>query len=165
MDTLNAFLNIQNKKQPVHLICIGDGPEMNKARLFVKTHNLEDQVTFTGYIPEIEIRPYYSNAEALVFPTYHQEGFPMVVFQSLAAGMPIITTQIRAAADYLTEPDNVLWVEPKNPVSIAGAMNKLLKDKVTRIKMSNNNKLLSQQFTTNKNAIEYKRIFEVLLAQ
>lgn len=164
MDTLNALLILKKEERlPVHLICIGDGPDMKMARSFVEDHMLIDQVTFTGFIPEKDIRPYYSNADALVFPTYHQEGFPMVVFQSLAAGLPIITTRIRAAADYLKEPKNVLWVEPKNPISIEFAMKKLLINHNVRIQMCNNNKLLSEQFTTNNNAIEYNRIFKKIL--
>lgn len=163
IDVLSAFLKIQEEKKLVHLICIGDGPEMVKAKSFVANHNLIGKVLFTGFIPESEIIVYYSNADALVFPTYHQEGFPMVVFQSLAAGLPIITTRIRAAADYLTEPDHVLWVEPKDPENIAKAMKKLLRDKDTRELMSLNNKKLSNQFTTENNANDYKNIFEELL--
>lgn len=164
MDVLEALKIVRTRFRDIHLFCIGDGPEMKKAQQFVNLNDLNSFITFTGFIAEIDTRYYYSNADALVFPSSH-EGFPMAVFQSLAAGIPIITTRISASADYFKEPDNVLWVEPKNPESIAGAMNKLLIDKVTGIQMSNNNKLLSQQFTTNKNALEYKRIFEELLAQ
>ena len=44
----------------------------------------------------------------------------MVIFNAAAAGLPIITTRIRAAADYLKEPDNCLWVEPRSPDLLAG---------------------------------------------
>ena len=45
--------------------------------------------------------------------TYHQEGFPMAVFQAVGAGWPVITTRIRAAADYFVENEHCLWVEKK----------------------------------------------------
>lgn len=163
MDVINAFFKIQRGNQSVYLICIGDGPEMNKAKMFVKDNKITERVFFTGFIRESEIIPYYSNADALVFPTYHQEGFPMVVFQSLAASLPIITTRIRAAADYLTEPENVIWVKSQNIESVVEAMNTLLNNLELRTRMIKNNKILSQQFTTDNNAIEYISVFENIL--
>lgn len=162
MDVLEALAIIRKNFHNIHLLCIGDGPDMEKAQLFVMNNDLKSFVTFTGFIAEIETRYYYSNADALVFPSGH-EGFPMVVFQSLAAGIPIITTRISASADYLKEPGNCLWVEYKNPQSIANAMNRILTDQNIRTRMSINNRLLSQQFTTNNNALEYKGIFEKLI--
>lgn len=162
MDVLEALKIVRTRFQNIHLFCIGDGPEMNKAKLFVTHNDLNSFVTFTGFIAETETQYYYTNADALVFPSSH-EGFPMVVFQSLAAGIPIITTRITAAADYLAEPDNVLWVEPHNPVQIAESMIKLLTDNALVNKMKSNNVIKAHQFTTDKNALEYLGIFETLI--
>jgi glycosyltransferase involved in cell wall biosynthesis len=162
MDVLKALKKVVSAFQNTHLFCIGDGPEMNKAQQFVIQNNLESFVTFTGFIKEIETRYYYSNADSLVFPS-RREGFPMVVFQSLAAGMPIITTRITASADYLKEPDNVLWVEPHNPVLIAESMIRLLTDDALVNRMKSNNAIKAYQFTTDQNAPEYYGIFEKLV--
>jgi glycosyltransferase involved in cell wall biosynthesis len=162
MNVLNAFQKIIDKNYPSHLFCIGDGPEMMKAKSFVINNKLSDKVTFTGFIPESKVRNYYSNADALVFPS-HREGFPMAVFQSLAAGVSIITTKINAAADYLKESENVLWVKPKDPESISIAMEKIVTDKTLRLQMNVNNKKLALQFATENNALEYKAIFDEIL--
>jgi glycosyltransferase involved in cell wall biosynthesis len=164
MDVLEAFRKIISKNYPSHLFCIGDGPDMIKAKLFVANNNLKDKVSFTGFILEAAVKIYYSNADALVFPS-HREGFPMAVFQSLAAGISIVTTKINAAADYLREPENVLWVEPRNPENISMAMEKIVMDKTLRLQMSVNNKKLALQFTTENNALEYKAIFDKILNQ
>jgi glycosyltransferase involved in cell wall biosynthesis len=162
MDVLEAIRIVTSNYQDIHLFCIGDGPEMNKAQLYVNINDLNSFVTFTGFIAESETRYYYSNADTLVFPSSH-EGFPMVVFQSLAAGVPIITTRISASADYLTEPDNVLWVEYNNPAQIADSMITLLNDKDMVDRMKRNNISKAYQFTTDKNAREYLNIFETLI--
>jgi glycosyltransferase involved in cell wall biosynthesis len=162
MDVLEAVRVIRIRFPKIHLFCVGDGPEMSKAQLFVKDNNLIPIVTFTGFIPETETRAYYTNADSIVFPSSH-EGFPMAVFQSLAAGITIITTCIAASADYLDEPDNVLWVEHGNPGQIAIAMEKLLTDPILVEKMRSNNLLKSKQFTTEKNASEYLSIFEKII--
>jgi glycosyltransferase involved in cell wall biosynthesis len=40
--------------------------------------------------------------------------------------MPVITTPTRAAIDYLSEPENCIWVESKNSESVSKAIEKLL---------------------------------------
>ena len=39
---------------------------------------------FTGYLPEDDTIDAYLASDLLVFPTYHQEGMPMVIFHSLS---------------------------------------------------------------------------------
>ena len=73
---------------------------------------------FLGQIPEDEALDFYCGCDVLVFPTYHAEGFPMTVFQSLAGGLGIVTTRIRATADYLQEPENALFVPPRDPAAL-----------------------------------------------
>jgi glycosyltransferase involved in cell wall biosynthesis len=86
----------------------------------------------------------------------------MVLFQSVAAGLGIITTKIRAAADYLKEPDNCLWVEPKNPEMLADKIAFLLKNRDISRQMSNNNKALSKIFTEDIICQEFTEIYDNL---
>lgn len=162
MDVLKAFCIIRSSFQNTHLICIGDGPQYKMARQFVEKHNLNSFVTFTGFITEAETRPYYSNSDSLVHPS-KREGFPMAVFQALAAGSSIITARITAAADYLIEPDNVLWVNHNDPEKLAESMITLLTDVSLVDKMKSNNLLKASNFTADKNALEYLDIFKKLV--
>jgi glycosyltransferase involved in cell wall biosynthesis len=164
MDVLKALQIVVSEFQHIHLFCIGDGPEMSKAQKFVTHNDLNSFVTFTCFISEIETRNFYSNADALIFPSIN-EGFSMTVFQSLAAGIPLITIRESAAADYLAEPDNVLWVEPSKPVQLAESMIKLLTDSTLVNRMKSNNVIKAHQFTTEKNALEYLSIFEKLIKE
>ena len=100
---------ILDRGKDVCLDCVGDGPQGAEARDRAYALGITDKVRFTGYIPEYETPRHYKNADVLVFPTYHQEGFPMTVFQSAAAGLGIITTRLRASA-------HLCWPEPVTPV-------------------------------------------------
>ena len=155
------ILIIQNYK--VQLIAIGDGEEISKAINFISSKKLNPFITFTKFIPEEETYRYYSTSDILVFPTFHQEGFPMTVFRSVAAGLPIITTKIRAAADYLKEPDNCLWVEPRNPEMLSEKIIYLIEHPELREQMSKNNKELVKQFTADKIAEEFIEIYKYLI--
>jgi glycosyltransferase involved in cell wall biosynthesis len=118
-----------------------------------------------GQIAEEMTKQYYATCDILVFPTFDHEGFAMSLFQSVAAGLPIITTKIRAAAQYLREPDNCLWVEPKNPEMIADKIVFLLQHPSVRESMSMNNRTLALGFSETTVATEFCRIYQVLLCQ
>ena len=165
IDAIRACALLQVRGAQFHLLCIGDGPARQEAEDEVARLNLKDSIRFFGYIPEGETAKFYSNCDLLVFPTYHYEGFPMVIFNAAAAGLPIITTRIRAAADYLQEPENCLWVEPKNPEMLAEKINAVLSDSKLCSKMRANNKFLAARFSAPMVTREYVAAYERLLSR
>jgi glycosyltransferase involved in cell wall biosynthesis len=154
-DVIHAFRIVLDAGIQAKLVCVGDGPDKVNAVRLTQLLGLDANVDFTGYIPEQEAANYYLRAAALVSPTYHEEGFPMTIFQSLAAGMPIITTRIRAAADYLKDPENCLWVEPRDPKMLAEKMLYLLKNPDLQERMSTNNRKLALGFSAEKIVADY----------
>jgi len=128
-------------------VFVGDGPDMKELRQRAESLQVMDYVRFTGFIPDQECDHFYANADMLAFPTFFNEGFPMALFKSIAAGLPVITTRIRAAKDYLTAPDNVLWVNGESAESVAKAISILYGDHALRKAMSANNRELAKKFT------------------
>lgn len=128
-------------------IFVGDGPDLAELKTLAASMGLLPYTRFLGFIPDSECDHFYANADMLAFPTYCNEGFPMALFKSIAAGLPVITTPIRAAKDHLSDPDNVLWVEKESPESIAVAITTLFKNRSLRARMSHNNRLKGQQFS------------------
>jgi glycosyltransferase involved in cell wall biosynthesis len=164
LDVIRAAGLLRDRSQEFVLLCLGDGPARHHAEQEVAQLNLQDRVRFFGYIPEADTVAFYLNSTVLLFPTYHYEGFPMVIFNAAAAGLPIITTRIRAAADYLREPNNCLWVEPQNPELLAGTISKLLNETNLRKAMSENNKRLAREFSAEQVTSEYVEAYEQILS-
>ncbi|HVF50078.1 MAG TPA: glycosyltransferase family 4 protein [Pyrinomonadaceae bacterium] len=162
LEVVRACAILRERGYDFRLLCLGDGPARAAAEAEVARLDLQAHARFLGYIPEAETRDFYANSTALVFPTYHYEGFPMVVFNSLAAGLPIITTRIRAAADYLREPDNCLWVEARQPAMLAEKIARLLDQPETRAAMSRNNRALAQSFNAAHVAREYVQVYKIV---
>lgn len=144
---IDSFVKIQKKHKTV-LIIVGDGDELEAIKEKVTKYNLADRVILTEeFIPEPQTVRYYSNSDILVFPTYASEGFPMALFNSVASGLSIVTTPIRAAKDYLTEPENCLWVEEQNSESVFKALDKLLSNEIDMNKIRTNNKRKAEIFS------------------
>lgn len=58
-------------------------------------------VTLTGYVPDEDLAPLYSGAEAFVYPSRY-EGFGLPVLEAMCCGTPVVTSYARALTD-LTE--------------------------------------------------------------
>ena len=162
LDVIDAVAILRHAGRDVHLVCVGDGEQRAAAEARVAASQLTDRVHFTGYIPETEAAEFYAGSTLLVFPTYHFEGFPMVIFKSLSAGLPIVTTRIRAAADHLNEPENCLWTPPSDAGAISDRILRLLEDADLARQMSKNNKQLSRRFTADAITPEYLEIYASL---
>ena len=144
-DALKAFAEIKDRYRIVFLI-VGWGSEEAALKQLCNELGIADQVIFTGFVPEQEVIPFYANSDVLVFPTYFPEGFPMALFNSVAAGLAVITTKIRAAADYLHETENCLWVTSQDIKSIADALETLLQTDGLMAQMKQNNLLAGRDF-------------------
>ncbi|MDQ1611613.1 MAG: hypothetical protein QOG00_1544 [Pyrinomonadaceae bacterium] len=164
-DVLRACAILRDEGRAFELLCLGDGEARAAAEAEAARLKLDTRVRFFGYVPEAETAEFYAGSTMLLFPTYHYEGFPMVIFKSIAAGLPVITTRIRAAADYLREPDNCLWVEPRNPRMLAAQIARLLDQPDTRAAMRRHNLALAEAFTAASVAPEYLEIYNRLAAR
>jgi glycosyltransferase involved in cell wall biosynthesis len=162
-DCIEACKLLRERGQEFMLVCLGDGPARRKAEREVQRLKLQDHVRFVGHVSEEEAKVFYANGTALLFPTYHSEGFPMTIFHAAAAGLPIITTRIRAAADYLHEPDNCLWVTARRPNVLADRIIDLLQNAELQRKMRDNNKEVAIRFSQKTVTSEYLKVYEQIL--
>lgn len=165
LDVIRAQGLLRDRGIECALLCVGDGPARAAAEAEVEKLKLGKSVQFLGLIPEEKTAEFYANSDVLVFPTYHYEGFPMSVFSAVGAGLPIVTTRIRAAADYLVEPENCFWVEPRDPAMIADRVEMLLNSPETRIRMSEANKGLAAQFTAAIVTQKYLQVYETIIGR
>lgn len=69
-----------------HFTLIGNGPEENNIKQMVKDYKL-DNVTILVSMPQEKLADYYSKSDVFFFPSIH-EGFPKVVIEAMACGLP-----------------------------------------------------------------------------
>lgn len=161
-DIVNSIPLMQCGPQ-MAFVMVGNGDDFEAIKKQVADLHLQRQVFFPGYLPDAECDHFYANADALVFPTYDTEGFPMALFKSVAVGLPVITTRIRAAKDHLKEPSNVLWVKEQSPKNIAAAIDRLYMDQSLQHSMKENNISLGKRFSGEAVAHTMSQVFTQLL--
>jgi glycosyltransferase involved in cell wall biosynthesis len=150
------------ERHDIHAALVGDGPVRAAMEDLARSLGLAERTTFTGYVPEDDTVAAYRAADLLVFPTYHQEGMPMVIFHSLACGLPVVTTRIRAAADWLTGPEQAVFVPPRDPAALAAAVESLLDDPVRARRIGDNGRRVVELFDRAAVAGEFHALYESL---
>ena len=162
-EVLHALARVVGRHD-VHAALVGDGPVRQEMQALAASLGLAERTSFTGYIPEDDTVSAYRAADLLVFPTYHQEGMPMVIFHSLACGLPVVTTRIRAAADWLSGPDQAVFVPPRDPEALASAVQGLLDDPERARRIGENGRRVALRFERTAVAREFLTLYESLLS-
>lgn len=86
-----------------------------------------------------DVRPFFAISDALVFPSY-REGFPNVVMQAGAMGLPSIVSDINGCNEIIVEGENGLIIPSKNVEKLKEKMLTLARDKNLYIKLKENSR-------------------------
>lgn len=162
IETIEACKILKDRNFKFILYCVGDGETRAAAEQKVMEFGLQTQIKFTGYIPETEVTKHFFERDIFVFPTRHGEGFPNVLFKAVAVGMPVVTTEIRAAKDYLAATENCLFCTQK-PEEIAEKIIELIENKNLRDAMSRKNLELGKTLLPENIAGEFSEIYNDIL--
>ena len=127
-ELVKAFVTVQQKHPDTSLLLVGPleeelDPLLQTTQDIIKTH---PKIYTTGYVDDV--RPYFAFAKALTFPSY-REGFPNVVLQAGAMGLPSIVSDINGCNEIIVNNHNGLIVPVKSSAALEIAMYKLIEDK------------------------------------
>jgi glycosyltransferase involved in cell wall biosynthesis len=120
-----AMLKEQSKK--IHLDIVGSGSEENTLQALVQSLDVNEEVSFHGYIAFSEaLFSYYRAADIFVLPSLPGEGVPKVLMEAMAFGVPIIATQVGGIAGLIRHKENGLLVKPGSARVLAEAITELM---------------------------------------
>ena len=88
-----------------------------------------------------------------------------MVTEAMAAGLPIVTTYIRGAADHLKEGVHARFVPPKDPAALAKAITMVLADPALRESMSKANRAKVREFAPEIMGPQYLAILKQIATQ
>lgn len=114
-----------------------------------------------------DVRPYFAIADALVFPSY-REGFPNVVMQAGAMGLPSIVTDINGCNEIIIDKENGIIIPPKDEKKLFEAMLLFLDNPEEVKRMANNSRKMiidryEQRVVWDALLKEYRRLEKELL--
>jgi glycosyltransferase involved in cell wall biosynthesis len=87
----------------------------------------DSRVTFHGFVSEATLTACYREATVTVVPSRWNDNSPMVIYESLARGTPVVGTNMGGIPELIDTPDDSAQttgrvVPPENPISLAAAI-------------------------------------------
>jgi len=125
IEAFALFLN--ETKDNISLILVGDGPLKQKLTLKTKEFNIEKNVQFMGKQPYGDI-PYWINACDIFCLPSISEGCPNVVIEALSCGKPVVATNVGGIPELVTSKEFGLLVTSKDPNALAKAFHHVFKE-------------------------------------
>jgi len=114
---------------------IGDGSLLTTLKQRVQVLGLQDNVKFHGKLEHAKVISLLRQNHLFCYPTSASEGFPKVVLEALASGMPVITTRVSVLPDLISSGCGVLLDSP-SPTSLSGAVIDVCSDPIKYKEMS-----------------------------
>ncbi|HEX8324814.1 MAG TPA: glycosyltransferase family 4 protein [Tepidisphaeraceae bacterium] len=111
----------------------GDGPERSAIEATVDRFALQDRVTLHGTVASSADA--LMDIDTLVLPS-DAEGFGLVLIEAMAAGVPVIGTDVAGIRDVISPERNGLRVPPRTPSAIAAAVNRLRHDAALHLRLT-----------------------------
>jgi len=135
---IQAMNIIRQEDAKVRLLLVGDGEEKQSLERLVKELGLEEAVKFVGEVPNEKVPQYMVASDILVLPSL-SEGFPNVLLEAMASGLPIVATNVDGVPEIISHDENGLLVEPGDSHQLAEAILSLLQNDDMRRTFSQNN--------------------------
>jgi glycosyltransferase involved in cell wall biosynthesis len=110
----------------LRLVVVGDGAQEAFLRTWCADHGV-DNVDFVGPQWGDDLAPYLTRARLVVVPSIWYEPSPMVIYQSLATGKPVVGADIGGIPDLLTEETGALF-QPGDVADLARVLSELAFD-------------------------------------
>ena len=133
-ELVEAFDAILAAKPQAHLLLVGWFDASEDAldyslRMRIKNH---PRIHLTGYVADTA--PYYRVMDVMVLPSW-REGFPNVILEAAASGIPVVTTLCTGSRDAVVPEVTGLLIPPGYPVAIREAVLRLLENPQRRRRM------------------------------
>jgi len=106
----------------IKLIIVGpDCGELKNIKNTIKKLRLENNILITGPVPYHQIKDFLGICDIFVLPSIY-EGLPLALLEAMAAGKPVIFTDLPYAKELITNGQDGLLVEPQDINSLAEAI-------------------------------------------
>jgi glycosyltransferase involved in cell wall biosynthesis len=157
---VEAYAHLRKQGLDARLVMVGKKDWQSQQLLEkIKQLGLQDCVIFPGFVPSDDLPLFYNAAELFVFPSFF-EGFGLPVVESMASGVPTITSFGSSLEEVAG--DGALLIDPHDTASIAEALCKVLGDAAYRSDLASRGLNRSMQFKSGNLAEKALEVYRSL---
>ncbi|MFQ6103599.1 MAG: glycosyltransferase family 4 protein [Candidatus Glassbacteria bacterium] len=128
-DLLHAF-SILRGRVDARLRLVGEG-DTDGVRALAARLGIDDRTEILGKLPHTDVAKQFRSCALFCLPS-HGEPFGMVLLEAMASGKPVVATVGGGVDEIVDDGVSGILVDQENPAQLAGAMERLLVDRVYR---------------------------------
>ncbi len=155
---LEAYHGLRVRGSEARLVIVGQKGWLYEG-FFRRLHELglENEVVFTGFVPDADLPALYSAAELFVFPSLY-EGFGLPVLEALACGAPVVTSNRSSLPEVAG--DAALLVDPTSVADLQATMTTVLESQDVRADLKARGPRQAARFSWDKAARETLALYQ-----
>ncbi len=120
-----AFAEVVKHQPEAFLAIASGGNELDDMKELARQSIPPDRYEFVGFVPEEDMRKFYSELDLFLFPSRY--GFGMSAVEAMACGTPAIVARTLDSADFFTH--ELSLVDPNSATELSGRILKLFSDR------------------------------------
>ncbi|QNN52185.1 glycosyltransferase [Nocardioides mesophilus] len=124
-DLLHAAAVAFAEEPRLRLVIVGQGPLEDEVRRLHAELELGERCRIEGY--RDDVMRLLGAADVFVMAS-HYEGFPIALMEAMASGLPVVATRVGGIPDAVTDGQEGLLLEPRDPHALAAALVDLTRD-------------------------------------
>lgn len=128
---LRAYVQLRQRVPDLRLIVVGEGRMRRGYERFILENGIPD-IVMAGHIGADELARYYQSADIFCAPNTGKESFGIVLLEAMAAGLPVVASDIPGFAQLIRSGRQGILVRRDDPYSLTSALNLLVQDKDLR---------------------------------
>jgi glycosyltransferase involved in cell wall biosynthesis len=146
----------------INCVFAGDGPERPKLESLARSLGVADRVAFLGDVAPSNLAGLYGRADLLVIPSF-SEGTPLVAFEAMACGTPVLSSRVAGLPDVVDEWMTGFLIKPGDIGQLAVAMRFLTADRKALKRMGHEaQRRVRKRFLWPNVARQYLEVFHEL---
>jgi glycosyltransferase involved in cell wall biosynthesis len=130
---IQAVPNVAWRHPETKFAIVGEGWYRDHLQYLAGTTGQAWRINFTGFIPDHELIALTMSADVLVMSSIYEplmssiyEPFGIVALEGMAAGVPVVASQVGGLAEIIEHDKTGILVHPRNPDSISWGINNVL---------------------------------------
>jgi glycosyltransferase involved in cell wall biosynthesis len=131
---INVMVHVAKKYPNVGLVIVGSGPLKKRLEAIVNQKRLQNNVIFEEWTDDLS--SYYKTCDIFI-NTSNYEGYGRTIVEALASGMPVITTDVGSAGDFIKKGENGFVISVGSEKELEAAMVNILSDEKLFEKIKN----------------------------
>ena len=151
---LRAFAAFLEKGYDAKLVMLGKGEEEENLKALAKELHICDQIDFVGFVENVE--DYLSNADVFLLSSDY-EALPLALLEAMAAGLPIVSTDVGGVRDIVT--DNGILLSSGDMDALVRAMEELYCKEDVRVRLATAAKKNVRAYDVSNTSAGYAELF------